>query len=764
MSQAGQIVYLTPVESLTGNTGGYVEPALGNINILGVGDITVANPTPGDPESATLNILLSEHIANTYVTNSGDAIPAGNVLNVLGGHNISTVGSGHIITINLYDTVTLPVTTSDAGKGVFNIGVSNPVLHAFGSNNIFLGGAGNFTLTSTQDCVGIGTSSLSGLTTGSYNVGVGIGSGGNITTGSHGIYVGYHSATAYTSSESSNIIIGNTGTLGESNKIRIGTYGTGAGQQDTAYVAGHVHASHGLTVDAGDLSVTSGDVNVSSGSLILYSGDATLIDISDTVRGPTLFLDKSRGVSAITTGDILGTILFAGNDGTTYLTGSQIVCRSSGTIATDRIATTLEFWTHPDSTSLASERLEIQPTGQVHILAPDSGVGLTIAGGGESITLGDLVVVAGNISATAGYVSAGTTVTAGTNLVSTAGDLLLPATSSTSGQIQINSVPVLHAYGTHNIFVGPAAGNVTLNTSYAVDNTALGYGALASVVGAYGTVGRYNVAIGSEAISSAINSAYCIAIGYNAGSAWLTTEKSNIAIGHTGVATESNTIHLGGGTGSSVGQQNQCFISGVYNISVGATAGVNITDSTDQIGTISGSSGQVLQGGTKPSFSTATYPSTVNIGDVLVASASNTIGVASGAVTAGYVLTANGAGTAPTFQASGGGGMQWNSVSGTTQAILGGKGYVPTNTALTTLTLPATADFGTTVAVAGLGTGGWKIAQNSGQKVIFGSYSTTTGTGGALYSSTPNDVVTLLCVTADTTWSVISAVGNLIVV
>ena len=757
MSQAGQIVFLTAIESLTGNTGGYVEPALGNINIYGTGDVSVANAIPGDPTSATLIISISEFIANTYTTNSGNAVPLANVLNVLGGTNISTVGSGNTITIDLYDTITLPITTSNASKGVFNIGVANPVLQAYGSNNIFLGGAGNFTLTSAQDNVGVGFSSIETLTTGSYNSALGVGSGGNFTTGSYGIYIGYLSASEYFSSESSNIVIGNVGTTGESHKIRIGTYGTGNGQQDTAYIAGIVHASNGLVSDSGNITATSGYIDTVNNSIIVGS-TATAAAAND------LDFKRIHGSAVVAAGDQLGNITFQGYDGSAYVLASYIQANVTGTPGASRVGSTLALGTHPDSTHAAIERVLIDSTGDVTIHAPDSGVALTITAGGETITAGDLVVTAGNITATAGSVSAGTTVTAGTNLISTAGNLQLPTTSSTVGQIEINSVPVLHAYGTHNIFVGPAAGNFTLNVAYGTDNVALGYGALAYVNGAYGTVGLNNVAIGSEAISTATNPANCIAIGYSAGSAWATYETSNIAIGHTGVAAESNVIHLGGGTGSSAGKQNKCFISGIYNISVGATAGVNITDSTDQIGTISGTTGQVLQGGTKPAFSTATYPSTVSKGDVLIASADEVVDVVSGAVTAGYVLTSNGTGTVPSFQEASSGGMEWNSVSGSTQAIAVNNGYIPTNTALTTLTLPATAALGSTVAVAGYGSGGWKLAQNSGQLILFGAYSTTSGTSGALFSSTPTDVVTLLCIVADTTWTVISAVGNLFVV
>jgi len=49
--------------------------------------------------------------------------------------------------------------------------------------------------------------------------------------------------------------------------------------------------------------------------------------------------------------------------------------------------------------------------------------GLTISAGGETVVLGDLVVAAGAISATVGAIEAGTTVTAGTDIVATAGSI-----------------------------------------------------------------------------------------------------------------------------------------------------------------------------------------------------------------------------------------------------------------------------------------------------------------------------------------------------
>lgn len=111
--------------------------------------------------------------------------------------------------------------------------------------------------------------------------------------------------------------------------------------------------------------------------------------------------------------------------------------------------------------------------------------------------------------------------------------------------------------------------------------------------------------------------------------------------------------------------------------------------------------------------------------------------------------------------ATGGGGITWNNVTGTTQAASINNGYIANNAALVTVTLPSTAAVGSVVRVAGAGAGGWRIAQNASQLINFGTTVTTTGTGGRLDSTNRYDAVELLCVTANTTWTVISSVGNI---
>lgn len=115
------------------------------------------------------------------------------------------------------------------------------------------------------------------------------------------------------------------------------------------------------------------------------------------------------------------------------------------------------------------------------------------------------------------------------------------------------------------------------------------------------------------------------------------------------------------------------------------------------------------------------------------------------------------------LEAAGGSTFTWNEITGTSDTMAVGNGYVANNAGLVTLTLPASATFGSVIRVAGLGAGGWKIAQNAGQTIKFGTLATTTGVGGYLSSTEDLDAVELLCVVADTDFSVISSVGNITV-
>ncbi len=151
--------------------------------------------------------------------------------------------------------------------------------------------------------------------------------------------------------------------------------------------------------------------------------------------------------------------------------------------------------------------------------------------------------------------------------------------------------------------------------------------------------------------------------------------------------------------------------------------------------------------------------------DVLVGGSSNAITSISPS-TSGFVLTSNGTGADPTFQAPALVLMTWVDVTGTTQAMSINTGYVSDNAGLVTLTLPATAAFGSILRIVGKGAGGWKIAQNASQQILVGTNATTVGTGGSVSSSYRTDTIELLATTAgsSTVWTDISHNGNLTLV
>ena len=63
-------------------------------------------------------------------------------------------------------------------------------------------------------------------------------------------------------------------------------------------------------------------------------------------------------------------------------------------------------------------------------------------------------------------------------------------------------------------------------------------------------------------------------------------------------------------------------------------------------------------------------------------------------------------------------GVTWVNVTGTTQQAVSNTGYMANNASQVSITLPTSPAVGDVVQVSGVGSGGWKIAQNAGQSVI----------------------------------------------
>lgn len=102
--------------------------------------------------------------AQSFVTDSGTAIPLAGVLNILGGNNINTTGAGNTVTVNLDSTTTHAVQVGSSTGGLFSIpvGTNGQVLMGVtGTNPLFA------SLTSTDSSItfstGPGFINLSGV-------------------------------------------------------------------------------------------------------------------------------------------------------------------------------------------------------------------------------------------------------------------------------------------------------------------------------------------------------------------------------------------------------------------------------------------------------------------------------------------------------------------------------------------------------------------------------------------------------------------------
>jgi hypothetical protein len=389
----------------------------------------------------------------------------------------------------------------------------------------------------------------------------------------------------------------------------------------TVTAGGATITAGGLTVTAGgigatvgNITATLGDVVATAGNLVTTTGDALIGNTAVAVTQPILDFKKSRAGGVITSGDLLGQILFRGiGTGTTYTAGASITSTSSGAIAATQVAGNLVFATHPNSatTDAATTRMTIASTGAITIAAPDSGVALTITAGGLTVTAGNVTVTSGNLA--------------------------LPTTSPTVGQITINGTPVLHTYsGGNSTFIGDAGnftntgiknigfGNNALNSMTSGDsNIGIGFEAGTAV-----STGQFNTFIGSGAgaavsttgsnvmighfagnslTTTCSNNTFLgygagdggttgiqrnIAIGYTTGSAWTTASTDNIYLGHAiaGVAGEDNVMRLGNGTGTGNGQIAKSFISGIRGTTTDAADAIAVLiSSTGQLGTVSSS-------------------------------------------------------------------------------------------------------------------------------------------------------------------------------
>ena len=344
MSQMGR--FFVNIETLTGDFGGPVEPDnVGNLNIIGEPGLVFVD---GIPLINTLEVNLDGSVANQYVTDAGTATPVNHILNIIGGHGINTTGVGDDVTVLINNTITLgdlalavgdsltlttgneTITAGDLNitAGNINLPSSNtlgtegyitvngtPFVSSLGVGNTFVGStAGGLQITTADSCAGFGLQALADLTTGDSNTAIGAGTLSSITTGQSNIAVGILAGSALTLADSSDILIGNVGVLGESNTIRIGKTGAGVGEQSNCYVAG----------------ITG--VNVGSvATVVSHSGDH--LGSTTITAGPGIVV--TPGANSITIESTIGVLNYSNVTTTPYtvLTTDQFISVDTTTLA-----------------------------------------------------------------------------------------------------------------------------------------------------------------------------------------------------------------------------------------------------------------------------------------------------------------------------------------------------------------------------------------------------------------------------------------------
>jgi hypothetical protein len=146
-------------------------------------------------------------------------------------------------------------------------------------------------------------------------------------------------------------------------------------------------------------------------------------------------------------------------------------------------------------------------------------------------------------------------------------------------------------------------------------------------------------------------------------------------------------------------------------------------------------------------------------GDVLIGSGSGAPTAAT--LTAGTNISITNAANSITIATTGAGSFSWVDQTSGSVTMAVNTGYITDNGAsLVTYTLPSTAALGSIFEISGKSAGGWTLVYGSGQSIGFGSVTTTT-TSGSLSSSNAGDCVRIVCVTANTTFRVLSSVGNI---
>jgi trimeric autotransporter adhesin len=568
-----------------------------------------------------------------------------------------------------------------------------PFLHNFGINNTFLGIQAGQNTTTASGNTAVGVSALQNATNGSSNTALGFDALLSNGSGSSNTAVGTNAMRRNQTgveNTASGYLAMDENTTGSGNTA-IGKAALQSANGDGNTAVGHHTMAGGATSFTGSANtamglqalreVTSGNNNTATGytALLFNSGGSSntaigsgalfnnITGTDNVALGANAGLNATIGSNNIYLGanalgiagesntiylGVQGTqtkTVIAGIRGTAVSGGQPVVIDANGRLGSGAVA--------PSANSVGSNEV-IDDSLTANDLAPNSvttselapnsvnfdKVAFNYAGsdseGGPALDVACLACIsAGEVNFT--FASLGANTFQATQRIGT-GNLDLNASTSTGGNITKNGTPFLHNFGSNNVFLGEAAGNLSMtgdgntaigwrtlqNNTQGVRNTAIGRIALSANSGgnqntavgagalASNTIGSLNVAVGEQALFSSISGGNSIAVGLRAlanhsasdnniaigrdAAANLSSGAGNIAIGtfagqflnsgslnlyiaNEGIGNESNTIRIGQ-------VQNRAFINGIRSVTTGLADAIPVViDSAGQLGTISSS-------------------------------------------------------------------------------------------------------------------------------------------------------------------------------
>ena len=515
--------------------------------------------------------------ASLFNADVGSAIPAANILNVIGGAtapnatiNMNTFASGNTISVALNNSIYQPDTIADGTNGLYALGVTG-FLHNYGAGggtdgNTFVGGdaggpIGAYTLTGTNiTCVGynsfinagtnpnvtcLGSQTFANMTEGAASTVIGAFAGENADQSSSLVLIGYQAgrninSTPVGTGGTRSIAIGaqalSVGDLTGIENIMIG-FQSGENMTTSEYCIGIGSRSQDeMLTGARNISLgtdslgaeTSGSDNVAIGhnALLVQNGSSDNIAIGSGA-GDAI----STGIENVAIGsDSLGALT----------TGSTNTCIGYNTMAS----------TPGNSGSNTAIGWSAMGAGTAH----SSAIGIGYNALGTSGSLNTSVAIGFRVMETAANITtasvvigtrAGQVLDTGTNIVAIGHEALQDATTGHNG------------------------------------TTAIGYQALRSCT----TQAGVNTAVGYQALSTLTTGTNNIALGNSAGSALTTTDSDNICIGNVGVAGDAGEIRIG-----TNGTHVKAWFAGIRGVTTGVADAVPVlVDSADQLGVTSSS-------------------------------------------------------------------------------------------------------------------------------------------------------------------------------